>query len=354
MCIYTRKNRNQRNTLTFRRATRVDLSMAQLAAHHHLRCALCQSRGKLLMCSKCCLVSYCSKECQKQHWKEGHKTHCKNNISSVKVVLMPQSSAEVNAADSNVLAESYEASTVPENIFNVSTPEQFARDTLHYTARTKSTRKGRGVTNNFKTCWDAAAGFAGCVCMHMRAKSHVQARKSLDDFFRLLTIFNTFETTEAERNVRQVPSIVASMEKNKTMLDLLLLKYQNDTLTARIACMENGVERTQQIYALLESIALEQTHATELGDEFYKENMQMTICDAVAGVILLMNVNMNGGHGEDRTRSFTMCNQQLEYARNLLGKKYACKTLQAKNGPEIHLLQVMVSAKMHPSTGAAC
>jgi len=266
---------------------------------------------------------------------------------------MQQSPAEVEARNCNVLAESYQERTVPENIFKVSTPEQLAQDTLQYTARTKSTRKGRGVTNNFKTCWDAAAGSAGCVCMHMRDKSHVQARKSLDDFFRLLTVFNTFETTEAERNVRQVPSIVASMEKNKTMLDLLLLKYQNDTLMARIACMENGEERTEQIYAVLENIALEQTHATELGSEFYKENMQMSISDAVAGVILLMNVNFDGGHGEDRTRSFAMCNQQLGYALNLLDKKYACKSLQAKNRREIHLLQLMVAAKMDPAAGAA-
>jgi len=33
--------------------------------------------GKLLRCSKCKFISYCSKECQEEHWKKVHKHHCK-------------------------------------------------------------------------------------------------------------------------------------------------------------------------------------------------------------------------------------------------------------------------------------
>ncbi|KAH8833234.1 hypothetical protein DL96DRAFT_1457839, partial [Flagelloscypha sp. PMI_526] len=38
-------------------------------------CATCSKGEKLLKCSKCKLVSYCGKECQKKHWKI-HKTVC--------------------------------------------------------------------------------------------------------------------------------------------------------------------------------------------------------------------------------------------------------------------------------------
>lgn len=31
---------------------------------------------KLKVCSKCKKAAYCSKECQKFHWKRAHKTDC--------------------------------------------------------------------------------------------------------------------------------------------------------------------------------------------------------------------------------------------------------------------------------------
>jgi len=36
--------------------------------------------GRLLTCSACQQVDYCSKDCQIAHWKEGHKNLCKQNV----------------------------------------------------------------------------------------------------------------------------------------------------------------------------------------------------------------------------------------------------------------------------------
>ena len=44
--------------------------------------------SKLLTCSKCKFISYCSKECQLEHWVKVHKQHCKY-LADQKV--MPQS-----------------------------------------------------------------------------------------------------------------------------------------------------------------------------------------------------------------------------------------------------------------------
>ena len=33
--------------------------------------------SKLLTCSKCKFISYCSKKCQLEHWVKVHKQHCK-------------------------------------------------------------------------------------------------------------------------------------------------------------------------------------------------------------------------------------------------------------------------------------
>ena len=44
--------------------------------------------GKLMTCSKCKFISYCSKECQLEHWVKVHKQHCKY-LAGLK--LLPQS-----------------------------------------------------------------------------------------------------------------------------------------------------------------------------------------------------------------------------------------------------------------------
>ena len=36
-----------------------------------------EDRNTIQRCAKCKLVSYCSKECQKEHWMKVHKKHCK-------------------------------------------------------------------------------------------------------------------------------------------------------------------------------------------------------------------------------------------------------------------------------------
>lgn len=38
---------------------------------------------KLFTCSRCKNASYCSKECQAQHWKSGHKQDCKKHVEAI-------------------------------------------------------------------------------------------------------------------------------------------------------------------------------------------------------------------------------------------------------------------------------
>ena len=39
-------------------------------------CAYCETSGAKLTCGACKAAHYCSKACQKQHWKNGHKERC--------------------------------------------------------------------------------------------------------------------------------------------------------------------------------------------------------------------------------------------------------------------------------------
>jgi len=36
---------------------------------------------ELLRCSKCKTARYCSKDCQRQHWRDGHREECKPYVS---------------------------------------------------------------------------------------------------------------------------------------------------------------------------------------------------------------------------------------------------------------------------------
>jgi TPR repeat protein len=44
--------------------------------HRHIKCAKCLVEDGRFQCAACRSVSYCSKECQRSHWKAGHKQEC--------------------------------------------------------------------------------------------------------------------------------------------------------------------------------------------------------------------------------------------------------------------------------------
>eukprot|EP00808_Paulinella_micropora_P008110 g33649.t1 len=44
--------------------------------------------GKYLVCSRCKVAAYCSSDCQRRHWKDGHKKQCKKHVILVEKVTM--------------------------------------------------------------------------------------------------------------------------------------------------------------------------------------------------------------------------------------------------------------------------
>jgi len=51
------------------------------------KCENCGKQGRLLECSRCFAVAYCSKECQVIHWKSHHKKECKQIRKEEGIVL---------------------------------------------------------------------------------------------------------------------------------------------------------------------------------------------------------------------------------------------------------------------------
>jgi len=53
--------------------------LQEIRSEYSGHCASCDKRGteiKVFRCASCKVVHYCSKECQRIHWKAGHKIDC--------------------------------------------------------------------------------------------------------------------------------------------------------------------------------------------------------------------------------------------------------------------------------------
>ena len=61
------------------------------------KCGACEAPATLV-CGGCGDISYCSKECQKSHWKKGHKSSCK----AYKIEIHPEQAQYIHL-DSKLL-----------------------------------------------------------------------------------------------------------------------------------------------------------------------------------------------------------------------------------------------------------
>ena len=66
-------------------------------------CAQCHKTAELKTCSSCQIVSYCSKECQRAHWRSGHKADCKKAQAAAQAAAKEIQAAakEIQAAEAS-------------------------------------------------------------------------------------------------------------------------------------------------------------------------------------------------------------------------------------------------------------
>ena len=62
-----------------------------------VKCGACEAPATLV-CGGCGDISYCRKECQKSHWKKGHKSSCK----AYKIEIHPEQAQYIHL-DSKLL-----------------------------------------------------------------------------------------------------------------------------------------------------------------------------------------------------------------------------------------------------------
>ena len=69
-------------TVFDRQFRKKDVSQTFVRKHMeaNIHCGFCRKKqdpDHLLKCSRCLFEYYCNRECQKKHWKQGHKSNCK-------------------------------------------------------------------------------------------------------------------------------------------------------------------------------------------------------------------------------------------------------------------------------------
>ena len=61
---------------------------------HCLAVQGCAGIAKLFACARCGLVKYCSKDCQRAHWKANHKSFCIAKADRAPLTAMPSSTKQ--------------------------------------------------------------------------------------------------------------------------------------------------------------------------------------------------------------------------------------------------------------------
>ena len=46
-----------------------------------MQCSYCQAPGAVLKCDACRQRRYCKRDCQKKHWKNGHREECRLHVA---------------------------------------------------------------------------------------------------------------------------------------------------------------------------------------------------------------------------------------------------------------------------------
>ena len=310
------------------------------------KCATCL-RGdcKLRRCAQCSLVQYCSKDCQKTHWKQGHKESCKKNTDCVRVVLHEQTKAEVKALSQHSLLASGLKDNVPHQIFDKKLlPEERHEKAVKFSNASKKTRKKQpGDTASAKDAWLRAVATSGLVVSHIHDNEWLPAQKALKDFFRFHEIFEGTVFTRQEHDCWQVDCYVNAMKKNGHMVTQQLLNAENEAGRIRVDSMAASPEKTERAYLLVTNVELEQETYAPMGNVFMRANLKFCVQVCIKTVVMLVNLGNSPAHGIDPPKSLHLIEKQLCSALALLAdnkKQYSERREQKK---ELDRLQAEVN-----------
>jgi len=267
------------------------------------KCAYCKNTDcGLKVCSSCALVSYCSKECQKQDWKRGHKTVCFKNTGEVRMLVQDDLVDLSSAFAQDFLREHYlDPNLVPMSVFGHMSQDDNTAAAAAFAASSKKMRKKHvksGPETAFQV-WKRAMTTSAVVGMEFCANSPMLAKKAIADFFKIYEVFKDMPSTKQQRNAWGVESYLLAMEFNSYQIDQQLLKAENDVWRTSLATMQPSPEKTQQVYRFLENIELEEKTYVKLGQPFLDANIKMLVQVCFQAIFQLMELGQDSRDVDD-------------------------------------------------------
>jgi len=274
-------------------------------------CVWCRATGvKLFRCANCCLVAYCGKDCQKIHWKRGHKKNCCRTETEMTFSL----TAAEPGRPHKVVGDS-----TPENIsmglFVKMTKDEQKVAILKFAKATHSNRNYDANTNtDVSLRWAAVSATSRLAMMSMKIDDWSSADTRLRAFFRLVKLLEVAEPTQAQRDEWHLESYVTSMTKNWHVVEEILLEA--DILATRklVFQLEPGKHKSEQTYALVLRIMYSQQHYAKLGADYIEMNVhsrieQIDLC--ISFLVDLGCTDEDVDNGVELYKTFGMLDSQL-------------------------------------------
>ena len=318
------------------------MSMSMLVTD---KCAGCKRHDcHLKVCSRCGLVSYCTKECQKMDWKRGHKAICHKNTGEVRMIVQDDGAGQSSAYAQEFIREHYlDHNLVPTSVFgNISLDDNTAA-AASFAAGTKKFRKKKAKSGpeTAYQVWKRAMTTSAVVGMEFCANSPLLAKKAIVDFFKIYEIFKGLPSTKEQREAWCVESYVSSMEFNSYQIDQQLLKAENDAWRARLAVMQPSQDKVRQVYSYIENIELEEQTYVKLGQQFLDANIQIMVQVCFHAVFQLMELGSDN-YEVDTRKIFLLVEKQYDCACRMLAKCKVQYLGRAKHLAQLERLKLIL------------
>jgi len=277
------------------------------------KCACClQTDVHLLACATCSLVQYCSKECQKKHWKSEHKQRCKKGDRELHHYVPDETAEELECS-----VELKTALSAFQISFDAMSGEERNASVMDFAASSKNIRKNKKTTTDPVERWAAVCATSRLVFLYMSNQEWIRAKKTMVDFFRLLDMLDKCEMSQGQRDMLHIESEFNSMQLNMCTVDDVLFSAENKASRKRIYAMPAGPEKCRESYALLENVALAQKNYARLGSRFTDTNMYLCMHMTLGCVCVIADLGCDAAQGVDLAQSFRHMDAQISHALSM-------------------------------------
>ena len=271
---------------------------------------------KLSRCSRCCLVAYCGKDCQKKHWKRGHKQSCCRTETEITFSV----TAAQPGRPHKVIGDSTPGN-ISMGLFVQMTQDEQKVAILKFAKATHSQRNYDADTNtDVELRWDAVCATSRLVLMSMKIIDWGSADTRLRAFFRLVKLLEVVKPTQAQRYEWNLESHVTSMTQNRRVVEEMLMEADILATRNHVFQLEPGKQKSEQTYALVLRIMYSQQHYVKLGADFIEMNVYGRIDLVHLCISFLVDLGCTQedvGNGVELYKTFGMLDSQLTLSSSI-------------------------------------